>query len=51
MNFYYNGNGSVPETYTEWAKKRFSLYMKVFYDEDLDFEYEQEDYELIKQYF
>lgn len=51
MNFYYNGNGNVPPTYTEWAKKRFSLYMKVFYDEDIEFEYDQKDYELLKQYF
>ncbi len=51
MNFYYNGNGNVPSTYTEWAKKRFSLYMKVFYNEDIEFAFEQEDYELLKQYF
>lgn len=51
MNFYYNGNGNVPPTYTEWAKKRFSLYMKVFYNEDIEFAFEQEDYELLKQYF
>lgn len=51
MNFYYNGNGNVPSTYTEWAKKRFSLYMKVFYNEDIEFPFEQEDYELLKQYF
>lgn len=51
MNFYYNGNGNVPETYTEWAKKRFSLYMKVFYDEDIQFEYNKEDYELVKHFF
>jgi hypothetical protein len=51
MNFYYNGNGNVPPTYTEWAKKRFSLYMKVFYDEDIEFEYDQKDYELLKKHF
>jgi hypothetical protein len=51
MNFYYNGNGNVPATYTEWAKKRFSLYMKVFYNEDIEFEYEEEDYKLLKEYF
>jgi len=51
MNFYYNGNGNVPTTYTEWAKKRFSLYMKVFYNEDIEFEYEEEDYKLLKEYF
>lgn len=51
MNFYYNGNGNVPLTYTEWAKKRFSLFMKVFYNEDIDFEYEENDYKLLKEYF
>lgn len=34
-NFYYNGNGNVPQTYTEWAKKRFALFMKVFYEEKI----------------
>jgi len=51
MNFFYNGNGNVPVTYTEWAKKRFALYMKVFYNEDIEFEYGKEDYELVKKYF
>jgi len=48
MNFYYNGNGSVPNSYAEWAKGRFSLYMKIFYDENIDFEYDQEIYNKIK---
>jgi hypothetical protein len=51
MNFYYNGNGNVPPTYTEWAKKRFSLYMKVFYNEDIQFEYDENEYKLLKEYF
>lgn len=51
MNFYYNGNGNVPPTYTEWAKKRFSLYMKMFYNEDIEIKYEEEDYKLLKEYF
>lgn len=51
QNFVNNGNGNVPATYTEWAKKRFSLYMKVFYDEDINVEYDQSDYELLKKYF
>lgn len=48
MNFYINGNGSVPETYTEWAKERFSMYMKLFYDEDLGIKYNEDTYEKIK---
>lgn len=51
INFYYNGNGNVPPTYTEWAKKRFSLYMKVFYNENIEFEYEKGEYEILKTYF
>ena len=51
QNFVNNGNGNVPVTYTEWAKKRFALYMKVFYNEDIEFEFEEEDYELVKKYF
>ncbi len=51
MNFYYNGNGSVPDSYSEWAKKRFSLYMKLFYMQDLDYAYDNELYEKIKLEF
>jgi len=50
MNFYNNGDGNVPKTYTLWAKKRFSLYMKLFYDENIDVEYDVNDYELTKKY-
>jgi len=51
MNFFYNGNGDVPATYTEWAKKRFALYMKIFYNEDIKIEFNKEEYELVKKYF
>lgn len=51
MNFYYNGDGSVPVTYTSWAKERFSLYMKLFYNEDLTQSYDNDTYEKIKIYF
>ncbi len=50
MNFYYNGNGNVPPTYAEWAKKRFALYLKIFYNEELDVEYNYTESELIKNY-
>ena len=51
MNFYYNGNGSVPETYTSWAKERYSLYVKLFYDETIDIPYNEEIYNKIKTFF
>ena len=51
MNFFKNGNGSVPETYTEWAKGRYSLYMKLFYEQELDYPYNKELYEKIKKEF
>lgn len=51
MNFYYNGDGSVPVSYSEWAKERFSLYMKLFYNEDLNVPLNQDTYNKIKPYF
>jgi len=51
MNFYHNGDGSVPATYSVWAKERFSLYMKLFYNEDLTIPFNQDTYEKIKPYF
>lgn len=49
-NFYYNGNGSVPDSYAEWAKKRFAMYMKVFYNQDIKIEFDNEVCEKIKKY-
>lgn len=51
MNFYYNGDGSVPASYSVWAKERFSLYMKLFYNEDLSVDYNKDTYEKIKPFF
>lgn len=48
MNFYYNGDGSVPASYSDWAKERFSLYMKLFFDEELKTPYNKDTYEKIK---
>jgi len=48
MNFYKNGQGSVPATYVDWAKGRFALYMKLFYNKDVEIEYDKNDYEKIK---
>jgi len=50
MSFYNNGNGSVPDSYAEWAKKRFILYMKLIYGDDLG-EYDKDSYEQLKKYF
>ena len=49
MNFHQNSNHSVPESYAEWAKKRYYLYMKVFYGQDIG-EYDKEAYELLKEH-
>ncbi len=51
MNFYYNGDGSVPASYSVWAKERFSMYMKLFYNEDLTIGYDKNTYEKIKPFF
>jgi len=51
MNFYYNGNGTVPVSYVDWAKERFSMYMKLFYNEDLNQTFNQDIYEKIKKEF
>lgn len=47
MNFHKNGNGSVPASYAEWAKKRFALYMKLLHDSDVG-EYDVENIEKIR---
>jgi hypothetical protein len=49
MNFYNNGRGQVPETYSSWALKRFAIYMKVFYNKDVDVEYDINEFEKIKK--
>ena len=49
MNFYNNGHGEVPLTYVEWAKKRYSLYLKFFYNKEIDVEYDKKDYQLLKE--
>ena len=51
MNFYYNGSGTVPVSYSDWAIERFSLYEKIFYNEDLKVLYNTDTYEKIKKYF
>ncbi len=50
MNFYHNGDGNVPKTYTEWAKKRYSLYVKFMKQEvEVNYEYDKEVYNAIKK--
>lgn len=49
MNFYYNGSGSVPTSYSDWAKERFSMYMKLFYNEDLSIKYNIDTFNNIKE--
>lgn len=49
MNFYYNGNGNVPDSYAEWAKDRFGVYMKLFYDEEIDYDYDKKTCKILKE--
>lgn len=51
MNFYYNGDGSVPVSYSGWAKERFSMYVKLFYNEDLTVMYNEDTYNKLKEFF
>lgn len=48
MNFINNGSGNVSETYVSWAKERYSLYMKIFYDENSVIPYDIIAYNKIK---
>jgi len=50
QNFVNNGNGSVPDSYAEWAKKRYSLYMKIFYDIEIGVSYDEPAYKKIKEF-
>ena len=50
MKFYNVGKGSVPESYTSWAIKRYALYSKLFFDEDIEnVEIDLGAYSLIKK--
>lgn len=48
MNFYNNGNKNVPSSYADWAKERYALYVKLFYDEDIEINFNKKTLELIK---
>lgn len=51
MNFYYNGSGSVPKSYVDWAKERFSMYMKLFYNEDIEVKFNENTFNILKKQF
>lgn len=51
LNFYTNGNGNVPASYADWAKNRYALYSKLFYNEDLYVHYDETAYKTLKPYF
>lgn len=34
LNFINNGSGNVPASYSDWAKERYNLYSKLFYNEE-----------------
>lgn len=50
MNFHINGSGNVPITYVNWALPRYSLYLKLFYNEDIEIKYNIEDYNISKNF-
>jgi len=51
MNFYKNGKGNVPDSYADWAIKRFVMYMKLFYNEDYKIQFDEKEYEELKKQF
>lgn len=46
--FYETGSGNVPASYADWAKERYSLYVKLFYDETINVPYNQNHFDLLK---
>lgn len=50
MSFINNGNGNVPKSYVDWAKSRYAIYMKVFYNQEIDIPYDDEYYKKIKNF-
>lgn len=49
LKFHYHGPGDVPQSYVDWSVKRFGLYYKLFYGEELEnIEIDQKQYELFK---
>jgi hypothetical protein len=48
LKFIKKGNGSVPDSYAEWAKKRYNIYAALFLFEEIRDD-NKEDYEKFKQ--
>jgi len=40
MAFHENGDGNVPKGYVDWTKSRYSLFSKMFYNEDIGIPYD-----------
>lgn len=51
MRFYFNGQELAHQSYVDWAKEKFALYYKIFYDIDIDVSYNKEIYKKIKPLF
>jgi hypothetical protein len=47
MNFYNNGSGFVPTSYSNYAKERYALYNKIFYNETINIPIDEEKYKAI----
>jgi|ERR1035437_74232 hypothetical protein len=50
-SFCKNGSGNVPDSYVNWAKSRYSMYMKLFYGQDIGVKYDTEIYNKLKKQF
>jgi len=51
MKFYFKDKGTAHQSYVDWAKSKFALYYKLFYNTDLkDVLIDNEKYELLKNY-
>lgn len=47
LNFHKNGSGTVPTTYSSWAKERYNLYSVLFYGENIG-PYDENAYKKMK---
>lgn len=49
MNFYRNRNSisDVPNSYVQYGLEKYAVYMKLFYNQDLDIEYDKKKYALL----
>ena len=49
QSFVKNGAKNASNSYVSWAKERYALYMKLFYNEDVGINFNKEVYEIVKK--